>query len=525
MPTLSIDDCTVTVPEGTTILLAAQQVGVAIPTLCHRPTLPSLPGCMVCAVCEESADNRVVPACATRVAEGMRIRTTAPAALALRRAMLQLLLSNHAADCEAPCQLACPCHFDIPRMLGHLAQGEADAALAVVLAELALPVTLGCICPAPCEKACRRGVLEAPVAICAAKRLAGTQGAATRPPVAESGRRVVVVGAGPLGLAAAFYLRGCGHTCHVVEATPQIGAALQARTEGRLPAAAQAVDVARLRAAGVTFTTGTPVSPDQVRHLLATHDALVLAAGADAAPLAEALGLAVSQGLVMADRNTHQTANPQVFTGGAAMQNCRLAVLACAHGRRLALQLDAWLRTGQTRPAQPARFRSRAGALTRAVLEGWRTGTDDARHLPPAGGVPAVALALADVRLEAARCLHCNCAKSDTCHLRELCTALGVTAPGLAGTHTSPTRVQIGAGVVLEAEKCVLCGICVRTAAQMAGAIGPAFHGRGFEMRIGPPLGRTWADVPPAVLAACVAACPTGCLAQRESKGGAACRS
>jgi NADH dehydrogenase/NADH:ubiquinone oxidoreductase subunit G len=131
-------------------------------------------------------------------------------------------------------------------------------------------------------------------------------------------------------------------------------------------------------------------------------------------------------------------------------------------------------------------------------------------------------LSLADVRAEAARCLHCSCAKSDTCHLRELCTAMGVVAPGLSGTHTSPTRVPLGGTVVLEAEKCVLCGICVRTAARIGAAMGPAFHGRGFEMRIGPPLGRTWADVPPAVLAACVTACPTGCLAHRDSHGGVA---
>ena len=132
MPTLIIDNHTLTVSEGTMILDAAQQVGILIPTLCHRPELTSLAGCMICAVREEPS-GRLLPACATPAAEGMRISTTAAEALALRRAMLELLLSNHPADCEAPCQLACPCHFDIPVMLEKLAGDDVDAALATVL--------------------------------------------------------------------------------------------------------------------------------------------------------------------------------------------------------------------------------------------------------------------------------------------------------------------------------------------------------------------------------------------------------
>lgn len=571
MPTLSIDERTVTVPEGATLLVAAAQIGVTIPTLCHRPELPSLPGCMVCAVCDESAGNRLVPACATLATEGMRIRTTAPAALELRRAMLELLLSNHAADCEAPCQLACPCHFDIPAMLAHLARGDADAARGVIVSHLALPVTLGFICPAPCEKACRRGVLDAPVAICAAKRLAGTDGTARGGAAAESGRRVLIVGGGPFGLAAAWHVRQHGHACHVMEATPVPGGVLLAQTAGRLPAEALAADLARLRTAGVTFETDSRVTPAAVPALLAAYDGVVLAAGTDSLPLAEALCAGVRQELVAADRVTHQTANPKLFTGGAAMQACRMAATACAHGRRVAAELDAWLRTGRPRGGEPARFRSRAGAIPRGQLAGWRTGADGARSLPPAGGVQPATLTRAVVQAEAARCLQCACARQEDCRLRELCTGLEVRAPGLSGTHTAPTREWIAPGVALEAAKCVLCGICVRTAARLAAvepirkpplaiaagpeappyhsndggreetrlrdvrsekceggflerrSIGPAFHGRGFEMRIAPPLGRSWADVPPEILAACVAACPTGAWAGRPApRGGVA---
>jgi hypothetical protein len=515
MPTLSIDNRTVTVPEGTTVLDAAAQLGIAVPTLCHRPDLPSLAGCMVCAVSDETSGGRLVPACATPAAEGMRISTTAAAALDMRRAMLELLLSNHVADCEAPCQFACPCHFDIPAMLDQVSSADYDAALATVLQRLALPATLGHICPAPCEKACRRTVIDAPVAICAAKRFAGERGAFAPLEVAESGKRVVIVGAGPTGLAAAFFLRRQGHACHVIEATAQVGEALLQATAGRLPEEAHRRDVARLLASGVTFGTGRAWTPADMPRTLAGCDGLVLAAGSGSAPLATACGIPVVKGMVVADRHSFQTAVPKVFAGGAAIQSCRVAVLACAHGYAIAEQLGAWLMAGHLPPHAHEPFRSRAGKLPPESLAGLLADVEDgARYLPAAGGRQPATLAEDDLQYEAARCLRCECCKKDSCHFRDLCTQNHAASAGLLGERTPPGRVHAQPDVVFEAAKCVLCGICVRTAARMGAACGPAFHGRGFDMRIGPPLGRAWNDVPRDVLLACVEACPTGCLAR-----------
>ncbi len=514
MPTLTIDNHTVTVASGTSILDAAARVGVTIPTLCHRPDLASLAGCMICVVSDENA-SRLIPACATPAADGMRISTTAAAALEMRRAMLELLLSNHAADCEAPCQLACPCHFDIPEMLDQISSDDDDAALATVLERLALPATLGHICPAPCEKACRRAVIDAPVAICAAKRFAGEQGkmALERPP--ETGRRVVIVGAGPTGLAAAFHLRRQGHACHIMEATARVGDALLANAGARLPAAAFEKDAARVRALGVTWALGVPLAPAEAIRVLSACDGLVLAAGAASAPIAEALGIPVPRGLVAVDKQTCQTVNPRVFAGGAAIQPCRLAVIACAHGRTIAEQLGAWLSNGRLSPKPHEPFRSRAGKLPRESLAGLLADVEDGgRYLPPAGGQPPATLSADDLRYEAGRCLRCECLKKDACRFRELCALSHATSPGLHGERTPPGRVHAQPDIVFEAAKCVLCGICVRTAARLGASRGPAFHGRGFEMRIGPPLGREWADVPRDVLLACVAACPTGSLAR-----------
>ncbi len=524
MPTLTIDNQTVTVPEGTMILDAAQQVGITIPTLCHRPDLTSLAGCMICVVREE-VSGRLLPSCATPAAEGMRIATTAPDALTLRRTMLELLLSNHVADCEAPCQFACPCHFDIPAMLDQVSSDDDDAALATVLQRLALPVTLGHICPAPCEKACRRAVIDAPVAICAAKRFSGEQGKFTPAPVAETGKQVVIVGAGPTGLAAAFYLRQQGHACHILEVTAQVGDALLANVKARLPAAAFEKDVARIRQLGVTWTLGAPLVAADAASVLAGCDALVLAAGAASASLAEALGIPLQKGLVVVDKLSYQTANPKVFAGGAAIQTCRIAVVACAHGRAIAEHLGAWLSTGHLPHKLHERFQSRAGKLPRETLAGLLADVDDgARYLPAAGGTQPAELDVDKLRYEASRCLRCECLKKDTCHFRELCTQAHAASAGLTGERTPPGRVHAQPDMVFEAAKCVLCGICVRTAVKMGATCGPAFHGRGFDMQIGPPIGREWADVPRDVMLACVAACPTGSLARLHEPVPRTCR-
>lgn len=518
MPTLLIDNLPVTVPEGTTILDAAAQLGVAIPTLCHRPDLTQQAGCMICAVREEPS-GRLLPACATPAAEGMRIATTAPEALELRRAMLTLLFSNHAAECEGPCARTCLAHADLPVMLEALSRGDADAALAVALERLALPGTLGAICPAPCEKACRRAAHDAPIALRAAHRWAGEVGQVAPACAPDTGKRVVIVGAGPTGLAAAFYLRRQGHTCHVIESEAAPGAALLAHVGDRLPASVLARDVSRVRDLGVTWTLGAPLAAADIAAVLADCDALVLAAGAGAAALAGALGLAVEQGLVVADRATLQTADPRVFAGGAAVRPCRMAVAACADGRTMASQLGLQL-TGHICTAPQARFQSLRGRLWPDMLAALLAdASPELRQVPLAGAGPSVLLSAETARREAARCFRCDCFKKETCHLRELGETCGVQAHAPAEAHIAPGRAWAAADVVFEAGKCVACGICVRLAAKQGAVCGPAFHGRGFDVRIGPPLGRAWADVPHALLLECVEACPTGAWSMGKAKG------
>ncbi len=164
MPTITIDNRTVEVPDGATILDAARALGIAIPTLCHMDGLPPSTSCLVCVV-RVDGGQRLVPSCATRVREGMVVESETDEVRSARRMALELLLGDHLGDCLAPCQIACPAGMDVALMLRHIEAGDRHEAATVARDALVLPGTLGRICPAPCERVCRRGQLDEPVAI------------------------------------------------------------------------------------------------------------------------------------------------------------------------------------------------------------------------------------------------------------------------------------------------------------------------------------------------------------------------
>ncbi len=128
-------------------------------------------------------------------------------------------------DPKAPCQAACPAGTDAGRYVGLIAQGRFDGAYAVAAEVNPFPSVCGWICTAPCESACRRGTLDEPVAIRTLKRFAAERGKlpAVAPPQRRRPERVAIVGGGPAGMSAAYYLARLGYGVTVFEAMPVPG--------------------------------------------------------------------------------------------------------------------------------------------------------------------------------------------------------------------------------------------------------------------------------------------------------------
>ena len=147
---LKIDNKTIEVEEGTFLHKAALNAGVEIPIMCWYEGMDHFTSCMVCLV-KERETGRLLPSCSVMAKAGMDIITTDSEVMEARKTALELLLSEHVGDCEAPCRITCPAGMDIPRMNRLLAEGSFAEALEVVREDIALPSVLGRICPAPCE--------------------------------------------------------------------------------------------------------------------------------------------------------------------------------------------------------------------------------------------------------------------------------------------------------------------------------------------------------------------------------------
>jgi NADPH-dependent glutamate synthase beta subunit-like oxidoreductase len=143
-------------------------------------------------------------------------------------------------DDIVPCKAACPAHIDIPGYLRMIAQGKADEANAIIREKVPFPGVLGRVCIHPCEDVCRRGEVNEAISICALKRFAadgqnGLWKKETKMAV-DTGKKVAVMGAGPAGLTAAFYLRKQGHTVTIFDSNDQPGGMMRYGIPGyRLP--------------------------------------------------------------------------------------------------------------------------------------------------------------------------------------------------------------------------------------------------------------------------------------------------
>ena len=516
MPRLTIDNIAVEVPAGSTVLDAARKVGIRIPTLCHREGHSPQTSCLICLV-KVNGNGRLLPSCATRVSDGMVVQSETAEVREARRTGIELLLAEHAGDCMAPCQGVFPAHMDIPRMLDHIAEGRLREALAVVKEAIALPAVLGRICPELCEKGCRRGDVDQPVAICKLKRHVADDDLASGHPylpaiAPASGKRVAIVGAGPAGLAAAYYLQALGHACTILDEHEQPGGALRyAVGEAKLPHDVLDAEIGVILKLGATLRGGFVLGRDgHVERLRSEYDAVLVAVGP--ADVAKAAGLGLPLLGVKSldlDKHTLMTRMTGVFLAGAVITPYKHAVRAVADGRSAAASIHQYL-TGMDVSGPHKLYSVHIGKLRPEELAVSRTlGVPAGRAAAdPASG----ALSYEVAPTEADRCLRCQCSADRSCALRKLADEYGANQRRFSVPRKAYERVVVQSGVVYERGKCISCGLCVAVAAEAKEELGLSFIGRGFDIRVGVPLDGEGKRALDKCAAECVEVCPTGAL-------------
>src|SRR3954454_13707394 len=223
--------------EGQTILEVCRDNGIEIPTLCYEPKLPGFGACRMCVV-EVEGEEQPPISCSRSCEDGMKVETQTEEVRRLRRTNLELIFSDHNAYCLPPCQNKCPSHIDIPGFLKANAEANFRESTRIFKRTIPFPSVLGRVCPAPCEEHCRRDEVDEAIAIRDSHRYAGDQVINAMldrdedPPVTfelqpKSGRKAAVIGSGPAGMAAAYYLLIAGHDVTVFERDPAPGGMLR----------------------------------------------------------------------------------------------------------------------------------------------------------------------------------------------------------------------------------------------------------------------------------------------------------
>jgi formate dehydrogenase (NADP+) beta subunit len=186
-----------------------------------------------------------------------------------------------------PCISACPVNIDIPGYIRLIKEGKADEANAVIRQKMPFPGVLGRVCVRPCEEVCKRGEINEAVSICALKRFAADNEQGTWKDsiriLPDSGHKVAVIGSGPAGLTAAFYLRKFGHQVTVFESRPFPGGMMRyGIPDYRLPASVVEKEIKDILDLGVELKSerilGTDFSLDDLRN--EGYEAIFLALGA-----------------------------------------------------------------------------------------------------------------------------------------------------------------------------------------------------------------------------------------------------
>jgi NADPH-dependent glutamate synthase beta subunit-like oxidoreductase len=556
---ITIDGRPVEVPSGESVLGAARRLGIDIPTLCYLEKCGPLNTCQVCLV---KINGRLVPSCGTKVTPGMVIESETTEVHEARRTALELLFSDHVGDCLSPCQRLCPLMLNIPVMLRHIEAGRLSEANSTVRGALPLAGVLGRLCHHPCEQGCRRGHWDDPAAIRdmekfvtdwerglgqgniqhSTSNIEHPIGAKEPTPdpsqegncpsdasssgVLEPGRiegedenegrrrsdgkSVVILGAGPTGLAAAFYLVREGHVVTVVDRRVAAGGTLRDVPESNLPKAVLDAEVGVLERLGVEFKLGAALGdPLTLDGLSRGFEAILVAVGELTAEEAAKLGLPPAGNALKTDPNTCLTPMARVFAAGSCVRPQKQLVKAMAEGRAVAECINRFLR-GQPvrRPEKP--FSSIMGRLDPAEVKAFLAGASSASRVSPCDACRGHSAR--EAATEGSRCLHCDCHSSGNCVLQHYAQVYGADAGRFRSERRKFEQQRQPGGILFEPGKCIVCGICVKLCEMAAEPLGLTFVGRGFDVRVAASLNAGIEAGLQKVADECVKQCPTGAL-------------
>ena len=285
MLNLTINGKAIQVEEGTTILQAARDNGIYIPTLCYDEAVKVYGACGLCVV-EAEGMPKLLRSCSAKCSEGMIINTESERVVHSRKIAMELLMSAHDGDCIAPCQLNCPARTDCQGYVGLIANGEYDSAIKLIKNKISLPASIGRVCPHPCESACRRKNVDEAISIAQLKAFAADVDLNGEKYIPEksapTGKRIAIIGGGPAGLTAAYKLAIMGHEVAIYDMMEKMGGMLRyGIPQYRLPKEILDKEISIIEGLGVKMNNGFKLGREiSIEGLKSVYDAVIVAVGA-----------------------------------------------------------------------------------------------------------------------------------------------------------------------------------------------------------------------------------------------------
>ena len=558
---MKIDGVTYAAGPGATILTIAESNGIEIPHLCSEEEIEPYNSCMICLV---ETNGTLVPACSYPADRAGDVTTANTRIHAARARALELLLTEHRGDCEAPCTRGCPAGLDIPEMIRLIESEDVAGALTLARSAVVLPGVMGRICNAPCERVCRRSGYDAPIAIRQLESFVAEAGLGTAgptgsaPPVGRLGvSRSSSLGAqrrpdsaAPAGTHAGAPQRfndGAPAGERGVAAHPERAKAADVPPHVNPSAGMKTISVAiigagpsGLSAAAFSAAAGhrvtvfdngelpggalrTGVGNDRLPEQVLDSDIESVAGlgvvfnmkcevGKDVSieELVSRFDTVVVTAAIEERDSDPPRDNPGVVYANRARTGSRAsrqAIVAVRNGRAAA---RAALQSAGGARSKTRQFDSRYGALTQDELDHFvvTSGADTKRREES-----VIARTSEDAAGEVKRCLSCDCNAKQSCRLREYAAQYVSRSRSYRGVERPPFSRSVGkSGVVYEESKCIRCGLCVRITAAEGISPGFGFRGRGHTMRVRPPFGEDPGEALGKAAKRCVAACPTGAL-------------
>jgi hypothetical protein len=515
MVKLKINNTQIEVEEGTILIDAANHVGIKIPTMCTNGEIEHFTSCMICIV-KDAKNGKLIPSCTAIVENGMEIITDDDEIAEARKTALELLLSDHTGDCEAPCQIACPAFMNIPLMNRLIAIGQTEDALNIVRKDIALPGVLGRICSAPCEKACKRAAIDEAVSICLLKRFSYDNKA--KDIVVSSskitGKTVAVIGAGVAGLSAAYYLQIRGIQANIFDKNDYAGGEIRySIPDDKLDKAVLDNEIEIIKKTGVVFFQKSIIDKAGFYKLQQDYDAVIIACGNYSKEI-EDWGIENNGKQVIVNKDNYKTNIDKVFAIGNGNRPSQQAIRSAAQGKDVA-QIIISIFNGKDISNKKKRFNSSTGKIIEQEFSEYLKESNSKKRLYPISFEDG--FSFDEAQIEASRCLHCDCRKPNDCKLRDYSDLYNANRKRFSYSQRKPVKkLMVHESIIYEPGKCIKCGICVRITAKYKEEFGFTFIGRGFDVEVAIPFDKKMeqAFIKTAELVA--KECPTGALARKR---------